>query len=261
MQSIISEISRLSNILTKINNYFEHLLYRDKYADVLQYLTCERQLSLDTIKAFKLGFIPDIASIIEFCKLNNIDKRDLHNIGISKLNSGGELLNLYCNRVSIPKLNLLGNIVGYSTRQIPARLSYGGKYKDSRNTALIQKRNYLFNLNNAVSCNYIILVEGMLDVVSGYQAGIPNIVGCSGTAFTMQQVSLLRLFTKNILVGFDSDNAGKKALLNLQAIDKHKSLIISVLNYGDCKDLDSYYKTYGSDRLKQLIDNALYNSK
>lgn len=258
MLSITSDIHMLSDILCKVNNYFQHLLFTNEQADVLKYLTDVRKLSIDTIKTFKLGFIPHISRVIDFCKLNNIDKKYLHDIGISKFGDDETLLNLYSNRISIPKLNLTGKIIGYSTRQIPLRISYGGKYKDSRNSALIQKGNYLFNLNNAAKHDTLILVEGMLDVISGYQGGFPNIIGCSGTAFTMYQVALLKLFTRNIIVGFDSDTAGKKALQNLQKLDKFGELNISVLDYGDCKDLDSYYNTHGAIKLKQLIDNTLY---
>ena len=132
------------------------------------------------------------------------------------------------------------------------------KYLNSRETKLFDKSRNLYGLNFARSSRekFIILCEGYMDVISMHQAGFTNAVAALGTAFTEGHGMLLKRYTNEVILSFDSDEAGQRAILRAIPILKGAGLTVRVLNLTPYKDPDEFIKELGSEELRNRIQKA-----
>lgn len=212
-----SEKEKLIEINTQVVRFYNYLLLKHPVgAKALEYLIKQRGLKKETIEEFKLGFSPESSYAL---KKFLVDKKkflpsDIEKAGIG-IPRGQNLYDRFNGRVIFPLFDHRGNPIGFAGRVLPWDKRETGKYINSPETPLYHKSNVLFGLNLTRSFikkkKIAIVVEGELDLISSWQAGIKNIVAIKGSALTDEQVKLLSRFAQKFILALDSDMAGDAA--------------------------------------------------
>ncbi len=227
----------------------------------LEYLY-SRKMTPKTITAFGLGYSPEkYDALLGFLRKKGYTDKELIDSGVVT-ESNGKIFDRFMGRVMFPIIDLRGNVIGFGGRTLSDKPMANGKkpakYLNTSNTPVFDKGRNLFSLNLAKKTNsgQLILCEGYIDVISVYQAGIPNIVATLGTALTENQAKLLMKYCKEILICYDSDEAGQAA--TRRAIDIINSVggKARVIEMSGAKDPDEYIKINGVNMFQELIENA-----
>jgi DNA primase len=183
--------------------------------------------------------------------------------GKSAGGGGGTAAAIYSkfrNRVMFPICNDQGKVIAFTGRTLSADEKAGPKYLNSPETAIYSKSRVLFNLDNAKEAirklEYSILVEGQMDCISVYAAGIHNVIASSGTAFTELQAKLLGRFSKNVIVNFDPDTAGARATERTLGLLVEEEFNIRVLTLETGFDPDLFIRRKGKDAYGAALRNA-----
>lgn len=218
----------------------------------------DRGITIPTIKKFGIGYAEDSwDSLYNYMKSRDIDDDTLIKLGlISK--SNGKCYDKFRNRVIFPIINVRGKVIGFGGRIIGEGTP---KYLNSPESEIFLKKNNLYGLNltrsDIAKADQAILVEGYMDVVSLYQSGVTNVSASLGTALTENQARLLSRYTKNIVLSYDSDNAGRNAALRGIDILHGQGLKPRVLHVSDGKDPDEFVKKKGKAAFVELVNNAM----
>ncbi len=232
----------------------------------LDYLL-ERKIAPKTITAFGLGYSPDkYDALLGYLRSKGYNDNELIESGVV-MQSNGKIFDRFMGRVMFPIIDLRGNVIGFGGRTLSDKLMPSGKkpakYLNTSGTPVFDKGRNLFSLNLAKKTNdgKLILCEGYMDVISVYQAGIHNIVATLGTALTENQAKLLMKYCREILICYDSDEAGRAA--TRRAIDIINSVggKSRVIEMSGAKDPDEYIKANGVEMFRSLVDNALTSSE
>ncbi|MDP2861049.1 MAG: DNA primase, partial [bacterium] len=213
-----SEKEKIIEINNLTSRFYQYLLFNSSFGKVaLDYLLRERGLKLTTIKEFGLGFSPDSPIGLKKFLIDKkkFDPRDIERAGIG-YPKGGYFIDRLRGRVIFPLLDHRGNTVGFAGRVLPGpNEKETAKYINTPETPVYHKSNLLYALNltrqNIKRKNIAIVVEGELDAISSWQAGIKNVVAIKGSALTEDQVRLLSRFCKKAILCLDSDIAGDAA--------------------------------------------------
>ncbi|MCX6703834.1 MAG: DNA primase, partial [Candidatus Woesebacteria bacterium] len=212
-----SEKEKLIEISTQVVRFYNYLLLEHPVgAKALEYLEKQRGLKKETIKEFNLGFSPESSFAL---KRFLVDKKkftlsEVERAGIG-IPRGQDLYDRFNGRVIFPLFDHRGNPIGFAGRVLPWDKRETGKYINSPETPLYHKSSVLYGLN--LTRGFIkkkkvaIVVEGELDLISSWQAGIKNIVAIKGSALTEEQVKLLSRFAPKFILALDSDFAGDAA--------------------------------------------------
>lgn len=212
-----SEKEKLIEINTQAMRFYNYLLLEHPVgAKALEYLTKQRGLKKEIIEEFKLGFSPENSYAL---KKFLVDKKkflstDVEKAGIG-IPRGQNLYDRFNGRVIFPLFDHRGNPIGFAGRILPWDKRETGKYINCPETPLYHKSNVLYGLN--LTRGFIkkkkiaIVVEGELDLISSWQAGIKNVVAIKGSALTDEQVKLLSRFAQKFILALDSDMAGDAA--------------------------------------------------
>ncbi|MDO4869621.1 MAG: DNA primase [Bacillota bacterium] len=219
----------------------------------------KRGLSRETLRVFGIGYADENwTSLTDYLTGKGFDHKTLLDLGLVSRSDKGRYYDKFRGRVIFPIINTAGDIIGFGGRIIGEGEP---KYLNSQETRIFQKKNNLYGLNLAK--NYvnkedsIILVEGYMDVVSLYQAGIKNVSASLGTALTSNQASLIKRFTRNVVLSYDADNAGQNAADRGLDILYDEGLKASVLKVPEGKDPDEFVKKNGRRAFAQLIADAV----
>lgn len=221
-----------------------------------KYLT-ERFIDDDVIKQFRIGFCPNNPLIsIKYLQAKNCTLKDIETIGVAG-HSNGQYVDKNAGRVVFPLTDINGKVVGYSARKI--NNSDEAKYVNSPETPLFQKGNIIYNYANAKKTarldGYCYLLEGFMDVIALYRAGVKSAVALMGTALTMQQVNLLKRLNVEIRLCLDSDNPGQMATLKaIELFDKANVKYRIVRRSNGPKDADEILDKYGKDNLIKWLN-------
>lgn len=209
------EKSQILNILEKVAKFYKEQL--KFYPKPRKYLL-DRGINPSTIDKFDIGYSPEDDSFIKFIEKENIDKNLLVDAGI--ISSIDSKKDKFSGRIIFPIKDLSGKVIAFGGRVIDDNKS--PKYLNSPETKVYHKSEVLYGLYEAKEYireeNFAVIVEGYFDVISPYQVGLKNIVASLGTAFTQKQAKLLKKFTDKIYLMFDSDKAGKQAVVRASKI-------------------------------------------
>lgn len=217
-----------------------------------------RGLSDDTIRRFGLGYAPDsFRETRDHLKHLGYTEEELLAAGLIKRSEKGGTFDFFRGRVMIPIFDLRGNVIAFSGRKLDPEQP-GGKYVNSPETLAYKKSRTLFALNFAKKSaeRRYLLCEGNLDAISMHQAGFPTAVAGCGTALTAEQVKLLSEYADEVVLCYDSDEAGQKATKRAIELLSASPLKVSVLKLPDAKDPDEFIKKFGADRFKMLLDGS-----
>ncbi len=223
----------------------------------MEYLTEKRGLSMAIIRRFGIGYAPNdfgaLSSLLRKQGYTDAEMKDAFLCGVSK---SGRSYDMFRDRVMFPVFDTTGNIIAFSGRDVGGQDQR--KYVNSSDTPAFQKRRNLFALNFAKNhcAEQLILCEGNLDVVSLHAAGIENAVASLGTALTDEQARVMAKYTKQIILAYDSDEAGQRAAHRAMGIFSKVGLDVRILQMKGAKDPDEYIKKFGPDRFRQLIKQS-----
>lgn len=233
--------------------YYYHQLGSEKGQAGFKYLT-GRGLSMDTVKRFGLGFAPQTTGeLYHILKEKGYGDDLLKESGLFTYENGAR--DKFWNRVIFPIMDINNKVIGFGGRVMGDGKP---KYLNSPETKLFDKSRNLYGLNVARTSRKpnLIICEGYMDVISLHQAGFNQAVASLGTALTPGHARLMKRYTDNVLITYDSDEAGVKAALRAIPILKEAGLSTKVINMRPYKDPDEFIKALGPEAFQERIDNA-----
>ena len=235
--------------------YFHEQLNTPGGAGAREYIN-KRQISRKMATSFGLGYAPDSYSAFEQAMLaQGYTSSELASADLIRPGSKGGTYATFRNRLMFPVIDVRGNVTGFSGRIIG---DGEPKYLNTKDTPVFSKGRLLFGLNLARKSkrDYIILVEGNVDVVSLHQAGFDSAVASLGTSLTKEQAQLISRYKKEVVLAYDNDGAGLKASQRAIDILEKLDVKVKVLRWEGAKDPDEYIKTRGGDAFQNLIDRS-----
>ena len=233
--------------------FYYHQLKSPAGQSGLDYLK-KRQLSDKTINTFGLGYAPQLTGdLYRMLKEKGYDDELLKESGLFTYEKG--IREKFWNRVIFPIMDINNKVIGFGGRVMGDGKP---KYLNSPETKLFDKSKNLYGLNVARSSrkNNLIICEGYMDVISMHQAGFNQAVASLGTALTPGHARLMKRYTDNVLITYDSDEAGVKAALRAIPILKEAGLSTKVINMRPYKDPDEFIKALGTEAFQERIDKA-----
>ncbi len=234
--------------------YYEQLL-SDNGKIAAEYLD-KREVKLGTRRKFGLGYSPVAkGALYENLKSKGFSEETILKSGLVYKRDNGAYYDKFFNRLMFPIIDVYGNIIGFGGRVLGDGQP---KYLNSPETEIFNKSRNLYNLNNAKNSRVreFILVEGYMDAIAIYQAGFPNVVASLGTAFNENHAKVLKSYAESVILLFDSDEAGVKAVLRAIPVLESAGLKIKVLQVHDGKDPDEFIKRFGAAEFGELLKRA-----
>lgn len=235
-------------------NYFYYQLKQPQGQQGCQYLM-GRGLTEQTIRRFGLGYSNKTSNdLYQFLRSKGYEDSILKETGLVTIEERGAR-DKFWNRVMFPIMDVNNRVIGFGGRVMG---DGEPKYLNSPETKLFDKSRNLYGLNYARLSRekFILLCEGYMDVIAMHQAGFTNAVASLGTAFTSQHAALLKRYTDQVVLTYDSDGAGVKAALRAIPILKSVGMSVRVLNMRPYKDPDEFIKNLGPEAFRQRIAEA-----
>lgn len=255
-----SELEELYEINVLAARFFSDNLLKSASGEEAREYLKNRYIKLQTQKIFGIGYAPyGWDNFLVHAKENKIDLTKTKLLGLIDLNDKGEYYDKYRGRIIFPIFSPNGRVIAFGGR-ILTNQENTAKYLNSPESPVYSKRRSLYGLYHSKDeirkIDRAILVEGYLDLISLYQAGVKNVVASSGTSLTDEQVQLLSRFTKNIIILFDADPAGQKASLRSIEILLKQDFEVKVITLPKGEDPDSYIIKHGKDEFDELVSSA-----
>ncbi len=280
--------ARLLDLHEAATAWFEERLRGPEGAQAREYLA-GRGLSDEGIKKFRIGYAPDSFNALRDRLSGMADQETLRASGLFASKelgdgSGGPIYDRFRNRVMFPICNEGGRVIAFTARTLETGEKAGAKYinspetphdsedellrsevtrdrwLDTLTTALYTKGHVLFNLDKAKTAirtvGFALLVEGQMDCISVFLRGIQNVIATSGTAFTEQQVAILKRHTSNVIVNFDPDAAGANAAEKSISLLTEEGFTIKLVTLEGGLDPDRFIRERGVDAYKEAIRGA-----
>lgn len=249
---------RLISANTYAAKFFYHCLAASPEGAQARAYLKERAIAPKTAASFGLGFAPPGRNaLINHLKSMGYSESELVDFGLATVRDN-QFVDKFRNRVMFPIIDVRGNVIGFGGRVMDDSKP---KYLNSPETAAFNKRLNLFALNFAKNkkSDALILVEGYMDVISLHQVGINNAVATLGTALTEEQARLIARYAKDVVLCYDTDEAGVKATMRAIEIFSKTDVRVKVLSLSGAKDPDEYIKSHGggSEAFLQAVKGAV----
>ncbi len=251
------EFEKLYKLMEEARDYFSNNIFDNQGKEAFEYLS-NRGLTAQFVKENYIGF-----SYNSWDKLLNdftqkgYTLEDLLNVGLIKKGDKG-YYDTFRNRIMFPITNASGKTIAFGGRTLEDRKDIA-KYLNSSDTVLFNKRKNLYGFKEKGTFirkkNYSILMEGYMDVLKAHSFGFDTAIASLGTAFTSEQGELLKRYSSNVIIAYDMDDAGQKAVERTGLILKEHGFNIRVIHFEDAKDPDEYLNKFGKykflDRVKE----------
>ena len=254
-----NHLNDLRKIHEMAGSFYHNCLTKTGYGkDGLEYLH-GRGITDQIIEEFKLGFAPDAWNKLSTAFLKrDVPAKLLLDGGLGMMRQGGGVYDRFRNRVMIPIMDERGRIVAFGGRV----LGQGEpKYLNSPETAIFNKRKLLFGLDKAKKAiqqeGFALVVEGYMDAISVYAAGVHNVVASLGTAFTQEQCRHIMRYGAELYFCYDSDAAGQNATVRGLSIARSTGAKVKVVSIPDGKDPDEFIRKHGVEAFRELLKKAL----
>ena len=248
--------TRLLEMNREAARYFRDMLISDEGKDARDYLL-GRGLTPNTIRKYGLGFAPEGWHNLHYHLRSKGFTDDEMEDGALVTRNNNSLYDKFRNRVIFPIIDRRKNVIAFGGRALEKDAK--AKYLNSDETMVFQKREGLFSLNFAknTSESFFILCEGYMDVIALNQAGFDNAVATLGTAITPQQANLMKRYVKEVVISYDSDEAGQKAAVKAINLLDEAGIVARVLKIPDAKDPDEYIKNFGAESFRQILSKSV----
>lgn len=218
----------------------------------------KRGIEPATLRKFGIGYADgEWDSLYKYFMEKGADPKVLLELGLISY-SNGKYYDKYRDRVIFPIINTRGKVIGFGGRILG---DGNPKYLNSPESPVFLKKNNLYGLNltrqDINKENQVILVEGYMDVISLYQNGVRNVSASLGTALTENQAAMMKRYTDNVILSYDSDSAGQAAALRGLDILHKAGCKVKVLHVSDGKDPDEFIKKNGKDEFLKLVQSSM----
>lgn len=255
-----SEQEIFYDINTAAARYFSNNLLNDSEGEIARNYFQKRNIKPQTMRAFGLGYaINGWENFVNFIKEKSIDLDKALQLGLIGRNNDGRIYDKLPGRIIFPIFSPNGRVVAFAGRVLFEQ-DKGAKYINSPESIIYTKGRILYGLSHAKDelrkLDKAIIVEGYMDLISLYQAGIKNVVAVSGTALTDDQAQLLSRYTKNVVLLFDADTAGIKASMRSIEILLKKDFEVKIAALPKGEDPDSYVTKFGKEAFDEIIKRA-----
>lgn len=249
-------------VLYKINRYaawyFSDQLAGSGGSRAQKYIN-KRKLTKESVATFKLGYAPDRwDGLVQFLKAKKVPLHEAVLLGLIRQRQDGSYYDFFRDRLMFPIMDFEGRMMGFGGRQLGNEKE--AKYLNSPESPVYHKGHSIYGLFQAKKAirerDEIILVEGYMDLIALHQAGVQNVVAPLGTALTVQQASFVGRWSRNFLLMFDGDEAGKRAMLKALFIFFQQKIHPRLLALPEGEDPDTFLDKYGASELKEGIAKA-----
>ena len=249
--------SQLFEINSLVSSYYLNNLFKDSNNDVLKHLN-NRGISNDTIKKFKLGYAEkSYDSILKCLQSKQFNSNSMKQAGLF-IDTKNGYIDRFRSRIMFSIQNPAGKVVAFAGRIY--NTDDPAKYINSPETPLYTKSDILYGLdktkNEIIKSSKAIVVEGYLDLLQLYQAGIKNVVAVSGTSLTEQHGKLLKRYCKEVYLAYDGDKAGISAAIKAAYILMRNGINVRILSIPKDKDPDDWVKDDGVEPFINAINNS-----
>ena len=254
-----SQREELKAKVYKVNEFTADFYHKNLYtsnAKIGQEYVKKRMLTNDTLENYKIGFSGKFNELYTALKRNGFGDQEILESGLVNRNDNGQYIDRYRNRLMFPICDVRGRVIAFGGRVLDDSKP---KYINSPENVVYSKGRHLFGLNVAkkYDTKQLLIVDGYMDVISLHQRGVKNVVGALGTALTQQQGFLLRKNAEQVILSFDSDEAGQTAKIRAIDVLQNMGLDLRVLQMEGAKDPDEYIIKYGNARFKNVVDRAI----
>ncbi len=259
-QQTNSLASQLIQVHEQAVTLYHHVLMNTKLGQpALEYLK-KRGLTDETIEKYQLGFAPGQRLLKPFFKEKKTDFKLLRKSGLFSENDSGDIYDRFVDRVMFPIRNENGKTVAFSGRLL-VKDPESPKYLNSPETEIFNKRKVLFNLDSARLSirknDPAILLEGFMDVISADQAGIHSGIASMGTSLTDQQVYDISRITSQVVISYDGDTPGQKAIKRaIDSFANNSKVAVKIVTVPDGLDPDEFVRQRGADQFMELVKHA-----
>lgn len=264
---LVSQKAKIWEINSLAAEFYHQILLQSNLAETaLKYLK-ERGLTNETISKFKIGFTPDSwDTVLKFLRKKGYTDNDIFLSGLTVKKDNHNYYDRFRGRIMFPIWDANSKVVGFTARLLNDNQdNAGGKYINTPQTLIYNKSFIIYGLDKAKKAikekDLTVVVEGQMDVIASFQAGVENVIASSGTAFTIEQLKQLQRYSNNLAVSFDKDDAGQTAAdrgvvnaLNL-GMNIRVVQLPEVINGIKIKDPDDCIKQ-SVDAWKKSIDEA-----
>lgn len=247
--------ARLLEIQKEAAKYFFMLLRSERGTQALSYFR-KRGLSDETVRKFGLGYSDQYSDdLYRYLRQKGYEDEILKDSGLISIDERRGGHDKFWNRAMFPIMDVRGKVIGFGGRVMGEGEP---KYLNSPETRIFDKSRNLYGLHLARSTKkqQLLLCEGYMDVIALHQAGFDNAVASLGTSLTNGHANLLRRYTKEVYLTYDSDGAGVKAALRAIPILKEAGITAKIINMQPYKDPDEFIKALGAEAYQERIDNA-----
>ncbi|VUW94501.1 DNA primase [Streptococcus constellatus] len=247
----------LYDIHTEAARFYHAVLMTTKIGEEARSYLYERGLTDEVIKHFQIGLAPNESNYLYRSVSGKFDEQVIMNSGLFNLADNNLVYDAFQNRIIFPLTNDTGQVIAFSGRiwQASDIEQKVAKYKNSRITPIFNKSYELYHLDRAKATikksHEVYLMEGFMDVIAAYRAGIENAVASMGTALTHEHVEHLRKFTKKVVLTYDGDKAGQAA--TQKALNELHNLSVEIVRIPDNMDPDEFIKKNSADDLQNLL--------
>jgi DNA primase len=257
---------QLIDIHEAATQYFQQALQSPEAARAREYLS-SREVTADTTATFRIGYAPDDFNHMRDALGKHFNDEAMRSSGLfsskEQNEEGRPAGNLYARfrkRITFPICNEAGKTIAFTARALDSNEKSGPKYLNSPETPLYTKGQVLFNLDKAKAAirqqDYALLVEGQMDCIRVFTAGIQPVIATSGTAFTEHQVRLLSRFTKRVVVNFDPDTAGANAAEKSLALLTEAEFEVRIVTLEGGLDPDRFVQENGIAAYAEALRTA-----
>ncbi len=253
-QSRYRQQERLWALMKEAGRFFNEQLYAPQGAQCLAYIQ-KRGLNKSIVTRFGIGYAPDSwNALVDAMKKKGYTDQELRDADLVG-EKNGRIYDRFRNRLMFPIIDVRGNVIGFGGRVLDDSKP---KYLNSNETLIFNKRKNLFGMNYAKKTKegYMILVEGNIDVVTLHQFGFDNAVASLGTSLTEEQVTLLSRYTEEVVLTYDSDEAGQRAAKRAIPMLEKAGIKVKVLQMKDAKDPDEFLHKFGADKFRLLLEGS-----
>lgn len=256
-----SELEEYYDINTAAARYFSSNLLENRQSEAAREYLHKRGIKPATQRAFGLGYaLPGWDGFVNYAKSAGVDHEKARVLGLVEKKENGGYYDKFRGRVIFPIFSANGRVIAFGGR-IMENAANTAKYLNSPESAVYFKRKTLYGLFHSKDeirrLDRALLVEGYLDLISLYQAGVKNVVATCGTALTEEQAQILSRYTKNIVVFYDSDNAGIKASLRSIEIFLKQDFDVRIAELPSGEDPDSYVQKNGKAAIEEAVSRSL----
>ena len=255
------KVDRTYNLLKDAARYYYNNLKLPEAELARDYLE-KRKIDKETVIMFGIGYSLGFDQIIKHLRSKGYTLDEMIEAGVVGKSEHNRCYDFFGKRLIFPIINIHGNVVGFSGRDIEGNSP--AKYKNSPQNIVFDKSRCVYGINLAKkfkqteNFNEVILVEGQIDVISLHKAGVKNALACLGTALTPYHLRDIKRLADKVVLCFDGDKAGINATLRSIDVLISKGFAVYVASIPDGADPDEFVNEYGKDKFYEIINQAKY---